>query len=172
MNICNADWLSVPVFTFAVSSGTTLDTTGCNIVRYSNTHTGIGSFVAFVNCGASIYDTCFASYAIDGLINARGVLNVAVYGDITFKVGIGTGNRTGGSHMAEPVLCGAFTSNGVGGAVCVIGDTGRNVSTSSSMVGVGVCCDFDSPLQIQRRVRARVTQYFALLSLYFRGPAD
>ncbi len=69
--------------------------------------------------------------------------------------------------MAEPVLCGTFTINGVSGAVCVIGNTSRNVSTSSSMVGVGVCCDFDIPLQIRRRVRARVTQYCALLSLYF-----
>ncbi len=73
MNICNADWLSVPVFTFAVSSGTTLDVIGCNTVRYSDTRTGIGSIVARVSCGAGIYDTCFASYAVYSLINALGV---------------------------------------------------------------------------------------------------
>ncbi len=69
--------------------------------------------------------------------------------------------------MGEPVLCGAFDGNGVGGAVCIIGDTGRNVSASSSMVRVGVCCDFDISLEIRRRVRARVIRYFALLSLCF-----
>ncbi len=28
--MCDADWLSVPVFAFAVLSGTTLDVIGCN----------------------------------------------------------------------------------------------------------------------------------------------